>query len=54
MAEKRLEIEPTRKASKDLKGYAERARKMREKSSAEGRRFSDSSEIVRSDRDSRT
>ena len=54
MAEKKVELKPTRRASKDLKGYADRARAMRQKFSAEGRRFSDSSEIVRSDRDSRT
>ena len=54
MAQKKVELQPTRKASKDLKGYADRARAMREKFSAEGRRFSDSSEIIRSDRDSRT
>lgn len=54
MTEKKIELKPTRKASKDLKGYARRARTMREKFAAEGRRFSDSSEIVRSDRDCRT
>lgn len=54
MAEKKVELKPTRKASKDLTGYASRAKAMREKFSAEGRRFSDSSEIIRSDRDSRT
>ena len=53
MAEKKVEIKPTRKASKDLKDYASRARAMREKFSSEGRRFSDSAEIIRSDRDSR-
>ena len=54
MTQKKVELKPTRKASKDLKGYASRARAMREKFAAEGRSFSDSSEIVRSDRDSRT
>ena len=53
MTEKKVEIKPTRKASKDLKGYASRARAMREKFAAQGRSFSDSSEIIRSDRDSR-
>lgn len=53
MAEKKVEIKPTRKASKDLRDYVSRARSMREKFSAEGRRLSDSSEIIRSDRDSR-
>lgn len=54
MAQKKAELKPTRKASKDLKGYAARAQAMRQKFAAEGRRFSDSAEIVRSDRDSRT
>lgn len=53
MAEKKVELKPTRKASKDLKDYANRARAMREKFAKDGRRFSDSSEIIRSDRDSR-
>lgn len=54
MAQKKIELKPTRKANKDIKDYARRAREMREKFAAEGRRFSDSAEIVRSDRDSRT
>ena len=53
MAEKKVELKPTRKANKDLKGYASRAKAMREKFASEGRRFSNSSEIIRSDRDSR-
>jgi hypothetical protein len=53
MAEKNTKIEPTRRASKDLREYARRAKAMREKFAAEGRRFSDSTEIIRDDRDSR-
>jgi hypothetical protein len=53
MAGKRTEIKPTKRAQKNLKSYARRASEMREKFIAQGRRFSDSSEIVRADRDSR-
>lgn len=53
MAEKKTKLEPSRKASKDLGEYARRAKAIREKFAAEGRRFSDSAEIVRADRDSR-
>ncbi|MBA3425010.1 MAG: hypothetical protein H0U04_10850 [Rubrobacter sp.] len=54
MAEKRTKLEPTRRASKDLQEYARRAKAMRDKSAEEGRRFSDSAEIIRADRDART
>ena len=53
MAEKNTRIEPTRRASRNLREYARRAKAMREKFAAEGRRFSDSTEIIRADRDSR-
>lgn len=53
MPGKNTKIESTRKASKDLREYARRAKAMREKFAAEGRLFSDSTEIVRADRDSR-
>lgn len=53
MAEKKTSLKPTRKASKDLKGWAKRARKFHDRLAAEGHRFSDSAEIVRADRDSR-
>ena len=53
MAGKKTKIEPTRRASKDLREYARRARVMRDKFAAEGRRFSDSTEIIRAYRDSR-
>jgi hypothetical protein len=53
MAGKKIKLKPTRRASKDLKGWAKRARKFHDKLAAEGRRFSDSAEIIRADRDSR-
>ncbi len=53
MAERKTPLKPTRRASKDLKGWAKRAREFREKLVVEGRRFSDSAEIIRADRDSR-
>lgn len=53
MAAKKTKLKPTRRASKDLKGWAKRARKFHDKLAAEGRRFSDSAEIIRADRDSR-
>ena len=53
MTEKKTWLEPTRKASKDLKGWAKRARQFHNKLAAEGRYFSDSAEIIRADRDSR-
>lgn len=54
MAEKKTPLKPTRKASGDPKEWARRAKALREKFAAQGRRFSDSSEIIRADRDSRT
>ena len=53
MAGKKTKLEPTRRASKDLREYARRTRAMRNKFAAEGRHFSDSTEIIRADRDSR-
>lgn len=53
MAGKKTRLKPTRKASTDLGEYAGRAKEIRERFIAEGRRFSDSAEIVRADRDSR-
>lgn len=53
MAEKKTRLEPTRKASKDLKHWARQARQFHDKLAAEGRYFSDSAEIIRADRDSR-
>jgi len=54
MAEKRTKLEPTRRASKDLREYARRAKAMRDRFAAEGRHFSNSAEIIRADRDART
>ena len=53
MTQGRTKLEPTRKASKDLKVWAKRAREFHDKLAVEGRRFSDSAEIIRADRDSR-
>lgn len=53
MAEKKTKLKPIKKASNDLTQYARRTKAMRERFVAQGRRFSDSAEIVRSDRDSR-
>lgn len=54
MAKRKTPLKPTRKANKDLKGWAKRAREFHGKLAAEGRRFSDSAEITRADRDSHT
>ncbi len=54
MSNKKVELKPTRKADGDPKEWARRAKALREKFAAQGRRFSDSSEIIRADRDSRT
>jgi hypothetical protein len=53
MSEKKAKLKPIRKARNDLTQYARRTKAMRERFVAQGRRFSDSAEIVRSDRDSR-
>jgi len=53
MTDKKTRLEPTQRASKDLREYARRAKAMRDKFAAEGRRFSNSAEIIRADRDSR-
>jgi hypothetical protein len=54
MARKKiLELKPSRQANSDLKKLAERAREINDRFVAEGRRFSDSAETIRSDRDSR-
>lgn len=50
MSEKKTTLKPTTKASKDLGEYARRAREVREKFAAEGRRFSDSAELVWAER----
>ena len=53
MTEKKTRLKPSRKASKDLKDWAQRAREFHDKLAADGRRFSASAEIIRADRDSR-
>jgi hypothetical protein len=53
MPEKKTKLEATRRASKDLKGWAKRTRHFHDKLAAEGRYFSNSAEIIRADRDSR-
>lgn len=53
MAEKKMRIKPSRKATGDPKRWAKRAREFSDRLAASGRTFSDSTEIVRADRDSR-
>jgi hypothetical protein len=54
MTDKETRLKPSRKASGDPKKWATRAREFSERLAASGRTFSDSTEIVRADRDSRT
>ncbi len=54
MTSKKTRLEPSRKASGDPKKWAKRAREFSERLAASGRTFSDSTEIIRADRDSRT
>lgn len=53
MAEKKTRIKPSRKATGDPKRWAKRAREFSDRLAASGRTFSDSTELVRADRDSR-
>ncbi|MBA2692974.1 MAG: hypothetical protein H0U65_10845 [Rubrobacter sp.] len=54
MADKKIvELKPSRRANPDLKKLAGRAKEMNDRFAADGRRFSDSAETVRADRDSR-
>lgn len=53
MSDKTTRPKPSRRRRANLKEFAERAREIRERLEAEGYRFSDSTEIVRRDRDSR-
>jgi hypothetical protein len=53
MTGKKTRLKPTRKASRDLGQYALRAKTVRERFIVEARRFSDSAEIIRADRESR-
>lgn len=52
MAERKTRLKPSRKGKADPKEYARRAREMADRLEREGYRFSDSTEIVRADRDS--
>ncbi len=54
MTSKKSRLEPSRKASGDPKKWAKRAREFNKINAASGRTFSDSTEIVRADRDFRT
>lgn len=54
MSDRKTKLQPTRKASRDLKEFARRAREINDKLAAQGRHFGDSAEIIRADRDSRT
>lgn len=50
---KTVELKPSRQASANLKELAKRARGINDRFQAQGRRFSDSAETIRADRDSR-
>ena len=54
MTDKKTRLKPSRKASGDPKKWAKRAREFSERLAASGRTFSDSTEIIRADRDFRT
>jgi hypothetical protein len=54
MAEKKTKLRPTRvPRPEDIREASRRAKEISDKLAAEGRTFSDSTEIVRADRDSR-
>lgn len=53
MQRKTIHPKPTKRGGQDAKAWARRAREFSEKLAAGGRRFSDSTDIVRADRDSR-
>lgn len=54
MANKKIvELKPSSKGRKTPGEFARRAREIQDRFAAEGRRFSDSAETVRADRDSR-
>jgi hypothetical protein len=53
MSEKKTRLKPSKKGTRDPKEWARRAREINDRLKAEGRTFSDSTEIVRADRDSR-
>ncbi|MDQ3509312.1 MAG: hypothetical protein M3494_15080 [Actinomycetota bacterium] len=54
MADKKVvELEPSREANTNLKELAKRARRINDRFASQGRRFSDSTQTVRTDRDTR-
>lgn len=53
MTDKKTRIKPSRKATGDPKRWARKAREFSDRLAASGRSFSDSTEIIRADRDSR-
>ncbi|MGH3085718.1 MAG: hypothetical protein ACRDSJ_00185 [Rubrobacteraceae bacterium] len=53
MTGKKTRIKPSRKAAGDPRIWSGKAREFSDKLAASGRAFSDSTEIVRADRDSR-
>lgn len=53
MTDKKTRIKPSRKASGDPKRWAKKAREFSDGLASSGRAFSDSTKIVRADRDSR-
>ncbi|MBA4115106.1 MAG: hypothetical protein H0X71_01435 [Rubrobacter sp.] len=53
MADRKTKLKPSSKGSKSPQEFARRAREIQERFIRQGRRFSDSTEIIRADRDSR-
>ncbi|CAN5792402.1 hypothetical protein BH20ACT11_BH20ACT11_06010 [soil metagenome] len=53
MTEKKTKLKPSTPRRQDLRGVTQRAREFGNKLAASGRTFSDSTEIVRQDRDTR-
>jgi hypothetical protein len=53
MAGKKTELKPSSKGSKSPREFARRAQEIQERFIRQGRHFSDSTEIIRADRDSR-
>ncbi|MDP9474863.1 MAG: hypothetical protein M3R38_04095 [Actinomycetota bacterium] len=53
MSHKKTTLKPSSKGRKNPQEFARRAREINERLAAQGRHFSDSTEIIRRDRDSR-
>lgn len=53
MSEKKTRLKPSKRATGNPKQWAKKARQFSDKLAASGRNFSDSTETVRADRDSR-